>query len=101
MANAPNKRDNDYWIKRLEKDGHSKLLARVRSGEITVYKATQLAGYRKKQPPTPAGKLSFHWKRASHAERKRFVIEHAKDVNRVLHEIADEARKLKAQKSSD
>ncbi|RVQ68761.1 hypothetical protein EKN06_00560 [Croceicoccus ponticola] len=65
------------------------MLQRVEGGEITVYRATQLAGFRQKKPPSPAGKLSYHWKRASHDERQRFVAAHAKDINRVLREIRD------------
>jgi len=97
---TPNKRDNDYWMKRLKKDGHDRLLARILSGEITVYRATQLAGYRKKQPPTLAGKLSFHWKRASAEERKRFVKAHLIEINRVGREALAEVREQKTEKSS-
>ena len=95
------KRDNSYWLGRLQKDGHSKLLARIEAGELTVYKATQEAGYRAKGPSTPAAKLSHHWKRADHAERKRFVMAHLKDVNRVLREVGDDIKKMKAQKPSE
>lgn len=97
----PNQRNNVYWTSRFEKDGHGDLLDRVRSGEISVYKATQLAGYRKSGPRPPAAKLSYHWTRASAEERKRFVTAHIKDVNRVLHEIRDEVQARKAQKPSE
>jgi len=95
------KRDNIYWLRRLEKDGHNDLLAQIEAGKITVYKATQEAGYRKKGPKTPAAKLSYHWTRADHAERKRFIAAHAKDVNRVLREWGEDMKKLKAQKPSE
>lgn len=85
---ASNKRDNAYWAKRLEKDGHGEILARVQSDGITMYQARGLAGYRKIGPETPAAKLSYHWTRASAAERKRFVTVHLLDVNRVLKEVA-------------
>ena len=98
---SPNKRDNAYWTSRLAKDGHRDLLDRVRSGEISVYKATQLAGYRKPGPRSPAAKLSYHWTRASAEERKRFVAAHIRDVNRVLLEIRDEVQVRKAQKPSE
>ena len=97
MTNT-NKRDNSYWTKRLEKGGHDKLLARISADEITVYKATQLAGYRKKALKSPAAILSHHWKRASHAERKRFVAFHVTEVNRVLKEWGADRTNLKAQK---
>lgn len=95
------KRDNSYWLKRLEKDGYGDLLAKVRAGDMTVYKAAQTAGYRRTGPRSPAAKISYHWSRADHAERKRFIAAHAKDVNRVLRDWAEEMRKLKAQKSSE
>jgi len=40
------KRDNAYWKGRLIKDGHDRLIERVDAEEITMYRATQLAGYR-------------------------------------------------------
>src|SRR5690349_10569556 len=95
---ATSTRDNSYWIDRLNKDGHSKLLDRVRAGEISVYKATQLAGYRRSGPRSPAAILSYHWKRASAEERKRFVKHHLFEINRVGKEalaevLADQAQK--------
>ena len=95
------KRDNSYWLRRLEKDGHTELMAEIEAGKITVYKATQKAGYRKKGPKTPAAKLSYHWTRADHAERKRFVLAHLQDVNRVLREVGDDIKKAKAQKPNE
>lgn len=95
------KRDNAYWLRRLEKDGHKRLLADIEAKGMTVYKATQKAGYRKGGPKSPAAKLSFHWGRADHAERKRFVRAHLKDVNRVLREAGDDIREEKAQKASE
>lgn len=94
-------RDNAYWLQRMKKDGHAGLLERITAGEITVYRATQIAGYRPKGPRTPAGKLSYHWKRASAAERLRFVTVHAREINRVLNELAGELRALKAQNPGD
>lgn len=95
------KRDNSYWLGRLEKDGHVDLMGQIEAGEITVYQATQKAGYRKKGPTSPAAKLSYHWGRADHAQRKRFVMAHLKDVNRVLREVGDDITNMKAQKPSE
>ena len=94
------KRDNSYWLGRLEKDGHGDLLAQIKAGELSVYRATQKAGYRPTGPRSPAAKLSHHWKRADHAERKRFVVTHLKELNRVMREVRDELVQLKAQKPS-
>lgn len=95
------KRDNSYWLGRLEKDGHGDLLAQIEAGKISVYKATQKAGFRPIGPRSPAAKLSHHWKRSDHAERKRFIAAHLKDVNRVLREVGDDIKKMKAQKPSE
>lgn len=95
------KRDNSYWLGRLKKDGYVELLAQIEANEITVYKATQKAGYRKKGPRSATAKLSYHWQRASHEDRKRFIAAHLKDVNRVLREVGDDIKKMKAQKPSE
>lgn len=95
------KRDNSYWLRRLEKDGHADILAQIEAGDITVYKATQKTGYRKVGPKSPAAKLSYHWNRADHAERIRFVKNHLKDVNRVGREALAQVRAEQAQKTSE
>lgn len=95
------KRDNSYWLRRLEKDGHADILAQIEAGDLTVYKATQKAGYRKVGPKSPAAKLSYHWSRADHAERIRFVKNHLKDVNRVGREALAQVRAEQAQKTSE
>lgn len=92
MSRQPPKRDNEYYIARLRKDGHDKILKQVEAGDITVYRASQLAGYRKKGKKAPAALLSHHWQRGSHGDRKRFVIAHALEIDRVLKEIAREVR---------
>ena len=93
------KRDSSYWLGRLEKDGHGDLLDKINAGELTVYKATQEAGYRAKGPRTPAAKLSHHWRRADHAERKRFVMAHLKDVNRVIRDVGRRHQKNEGTKT--
>ncbi|QPC99738.1 hypothetical protein [Qipengyuania soli] len=98
---AGDKRDNDYYLKRLKKDGHDDMLEQIEAGQIKVYEATKRAGYRKTGPRDPALVLSYHWKRASHEDRKRFVLANAREVNRVLKEIAREARERKAKKPSE
>ena len=92
---TPGKRDNAYLAERLEKDGHRKLLARVDAGEISMYKAAQLAGYRKVGPQSPAAKLSYHWERASAAERRRFVAAHPLEINRALKDLVQERKAMK------
>lgn len=93
------KRDNEYWAGRLEKDGHGEILARVQSGEIKMYRARQLAGYLAEKPKSEAARLSFHWKRASAEERKRFVKHHLIEVNRVGREVLAEVRAQESKKA--
>lgn len=95
------KRDNAYWLQRLEKDGHANLLLQVNAGELSVFKATQLAGYRGKARSSPAENLAYHWSRASAADRRRFILGHLKDVNRVMLEVRDELIAFKEQKLKD
>ncbi|WP_127610930.1 hypothetical protein [Croceicoccus ponticola] len=95
------KRDNEYWRARLGKDGHADLLARVEADEISVYKAAQIAGYRAKGPRSVSGKLSYHWKRASADERKRFVKHHLIEINRVGREALAEVRAEEAKKPAE
>jgi hypothetical protein len=94
------KRDNAYYAARLKKDGYKELLEKVELGKLSMYKAAQEAGYRSKQPPSPAEKLSYHWKRASYAERFKFVLLNLKSVSSIGRDVTDELTKRKAQKTN-
>ncbi|GGC23687.1 hypothetical protein GCM10011371_09250 [Novosphingobium marinum] len=94
------KRDNAYWAGRLEKDGLTDTLEKVRSGKITMYQARQQAGYLKRPSGSPAKALAYHWQRASADERRLFVLKHAKEVNRVVLEVFDILKAEKAKKDS-
>jgi hypothetical protein len=86
----PRKINNDYWMDRLKKDGHFDVIKRIEAKEITMYKARGLVGYRKIKPTSVAGKLSYHWKRASADERRRFVGAHPLEIDRSLKEFVAE-----------
>lgn len=95
------KRDNAYFAARLKKDGHHELLNRVESGEIKMYAATQEAGYRSKQPRSPADKLSYHWKRASYKERMLFIGANYSAVGQLLKDVYQRQKKIdEAKKTS-
>ena len=96
---SSSKRDNAYWRERLRKGGHAELLENIEAGKITVYEATLRAGLRKQAPQSVSGKLSYHWTRASHSERKLFVRTHIKEVNYVLREVGDDIKKAKAKRN--
>lgn len=94
------KRDNAYWKGRLMKDGHDDLVARVEADEITMYKATQRAGYRKTVPTKPIERLTYHWERVSRVEREGFVFENIDSVMLALNDLRKRDKKLKAPKPS-
>lgn len=94
-------RDNTYWMERLKKDGRGDLLEQIQAGDLTVYKATQIAGYRSKGARSPAAKLSYHWKRASAEERLKFIAAHPFDIDRVLKEFAAKRMAMKEAKSKE
>ncbi|WP_039394095.1 hypothetical protein [Novosphingobium sp. MBES04] len=95
------KRDNAYLLQRMKKDGRSDLLAQIEAGALTVYQASQIAGYRTKVPPTPAAKLTHHWKRADYRQRRAFLIANFEDVRRVLLDIIEDVRAAQAQEAGD
>lgn len=97
---TPCKRDNAYYAARLKKDGHRKLLERVESGELSMYKATQEAGYRAKAPATAGDKLSYHWKRASYAERFQFIAANYQAAGELLKDVYSRQKKINAAKET-
>lgn len=96
-----NKRNNKYWMGRLRKDGHADLLAQFESGDVSMYKARQLAGYLREKASTPADKLSYHWKRADILQREKFVWENREAIARTVRDLQVRDKKVKAQKPSE
>lgn len=94
------KRDNAYFAARLKKDGHHELLNRVESGEIKMYAATQEAGYRSKQPRSPADKLLYHWKRATYEERMLFIGANYRVIGELMKDVYARQKKIKAAKKT-
>lgn len=99
----PNKRDNGYWLRRLEQDGRSDLVQRVRDGELTVYGATMEAGLRKRRSATSrSDQISYHYSRANIAEKRRFILENWASVARIVGDLAKLQRaRDQAQKPSE
>lgn len=98
---SSSKRDNGYWLRRLKKNGRGDLIERIEAGAITVYQATQIAGYRQKGVRSPAAKLSYHWQRASAEERLRFIAAHPLEINSFLKQFVEQRKALKAKNSTD
>lgn len=98
MEKSKTKRDNAYWADRLKKDGHRELLDQIAAGEITMFKARQVAGYLTKSPASPAEKLNYQWNRASHNERKRFLAMNLLTIDRLIKEVSADLTSHKAKK---
>ena len=79
------KRNNSYWLRRLEQDGRGDLLQMIQAGDITVYRATMAAGLRKKRTAeSRADQISYHYARASLTEKRRFIIDNWSSVARIV-----------------
>ena len=90
------KRDNDYYLDRLKRDGFDELLKRIRAGKISVYAASIEAGFRRrKSTETRANQVTYHWKRAGAADRERFVVDNFRSLRIIM---LDLTKKLKASK---
>ncbi|NTZ42141.1 hypothetical protein G7A66_03335 [Altererythrobacter sp. SALINAS58] len=87
------KRDNSYWLHRLGRDGRDDLLKMIDDGDITVYRASLAAGYRKKRAATSrADQISYHYSRADLAEKRRFIIENWESVARIVTALVKQKR---------
>lgn len=92
------KRDNFYWLQRLQNDGRDDLLTMIEDGDITVYRATLVAGYRKKRSAASrSDQISYHYSRASISEKQRFIVDNWSSVYRIVRDLAK--RKLNAEKA--
>lgn len=98
----PIKRDNSYWLRRLEKDGRDDLLKMIEDGDITVYRASFAAGYRKKPAASSrSDQISYHYSRATLAEKRRFIIDNWSTIARIVGDLAERKRESEeAQKLS-
>lgn len=95
------KRDNTYWAGRLKKDGHDDLLARCDAGEISMFRARQLAGYLPEKPSSVADRLSHHWRRADVVQREKFLIDNMASVLRSMKDVQARGRRLQAKKPAE
>lgn len=84
----PIKRDNAYFLERLENSGREDLLEAIKAGDMSVYKATTVAGLRKKRSaPSRADQVSYHYSRATLAEKQRFIIDNWSSVTRIASDL--------------
>ena len=99
----PTKRDNAYWLRRLEQDGRIDLINKIEHGELTVYGAAMEAGLRKRRSATSrSDQISYHYSRASFAEKRRFILENWASVAHIVGDLAKQQRaRDEAQKPSE
>lgn len=102
MANI-GKRDNGYYLERLKNAGREDLLAAIKAGEMSVYKATTVAGLRKKRSvPSRADQISYHYSRATLAEKRRFILDNWSSLTQIASYLFNlQKRSQKAQNSSE
>ena len=95
------KRDNAYLLHRLQRDGRDDLITRINSGEISVYAACVQAGLRRsKSTETRAEQLTYHWKRANAADRRRFVVDNFGSLAPIVNNLVKEIRASKEKMGS-
>ena len=84
------KRDNQYYRARLAKSSRNDLLAKVDSGEISMYAACVAAGFRKKRSETTLEGFKRSWQRLSKNDRRRFVASNLIELNSIVLSVRDE-----------
>lgn len=80
-------RNNDYYLARLRKEGRHELLEKISCGQITVYEASCVVGYRKKALRPSADKLSHVWLRTGQTERLKFAARHLVELSNLVKEV--------------
>ena len=95
------KRDNSYLLDRLNREGRGDLITRINAGEITVFAASVQAGLRRrKNTETRAEQLTYHWKRANAADRRRFVVDNFGSLAPIVNNLVKEIRTSKEKMGS-
>lgn len=91
--------NNDDFLRRLKQDGRADLIERIEAGELSVYKAAVMMGYRKlKSSPSRESQITHHWTRASAAEKKLFLKRNFQSVAPMVQKIIAEHRAAEAKK---
>jgi len=94
---------NQDYLRRLKQDGRSDLIEQIERGEMTVYAAALKMGYRKKRDAkSRSDQISYHYSRASLAEKRRFIVDNWSSVTAIGAQIRREIEaKQEAQKTSE
>jgi len=91
---------NEDYMRRLKQDGRNDLIEQIERGEISVYAAALKMGYRKKRGAQPrSDQITYHYSRASIAEKKRFIVDNWSSVAHIVGDLVKRQReKEEAQK---
>lgn len=81
------KRDNNYFRKRLLKDSQDKLVQQVDAGEISMYEATIKAGYRKTAKKQGLDLLESEWAKLSRSDRQKFVARNLRELDEIIKRV--------------
>lgn len=93
--------NNEDYLRRLEKDGREDLIEQINNGELTVYGAAVAMGYRRRR--TSASRetqITYHWTRASAAEKKLFLKRNFQSIAPMVQKILAEHKEKQAKESS-
>jgi predicted transcriptional regulator len=91
--------NNEDFLRRLQQDGRDDLLEKIETGELSVYRAALIMGYRKrKTAPSREGQITYHWTRASAAEKKQFLKRNFQSVAPLVQKIIAEHHEKQAEK---
>ena len=94
--------NNEDFLRRLEQDGREDLLKQIKAGDLTVYRAALMMGYRKRRAaPSREAQITYHWTRASAAEKKLFLKRNIQSVAPLMQRIIAEHREKEAEKPAE
>ena len=91
--------NNEDYLRRLKQDGRDDLLEKIEAGELSIYAAALIMGYRKRRTaPSRADQITYHWTRASAAEKKLFLKRNFQSVTPMVQRIIAEHHEKQAKK---
>lgn len=87
------KRDSNYYLRKLKRLGRDDLLEKCHAGKMSVYAASIEAGFRKRRTaPSRVGHLSYHWSRTSKRERLDFMVQNFREIDMLRTELVQRVK---------
>ena len=94
--------NNEDYLRRLKQDVRDDLLEQIETGELSIYGAALIMGYRKRKTASSReGQMTYHWTRASAAEKKLFLKRNFQSVTPMVQKIIAELREKEAKKPAE